>query len=74
MGPLGRLALGKVHDINGCLIIGEQLFNGFVHRAKNIRKVQRHRASRAGYQISLAPRAAGEILLQPVGITERGGH
>ena len=71
---LRSLALGEVDDVDGRLAIGEQFFDCFVDRGKDIREVEGHWASCSRYQSRRAAGTLRQILLQPGGITQGGGH
>ena len=62
LGALGRFALREVHHVDGSLLIGQELLDGLVHRAKDIGKVQRDGTRGAGDEVGGAAGAAGEIL------------
>ncbi len=40
LGALGRFTLREVHHVDGSLLIGQELLDGLVHRAKDIGEIQ----------------------------------
>jgi len=60
---LGRLALGEVHDVDGCVRAVEQPLDGRVQRGLGVLVVQRHRAQGTVYVVHLTPGAGRDVLL-----------
>ena len=74
LGAFGCLALAEVHHVDRRLAVGEELLDGLVHRRKGVIEIEGDRPLRATDVVRGAPGASGQVLFEPAGITQGGGH
>ena len=72
--PLERRGLGEVHDVDRGLVGGRAAPRGLVQRGERVAVGQRHRALGGGDDGGRPAGAAGEVVVEPLDVAERGRH
>jgi hypothetical protein len=72
LGLLDGGELGEVHDVDRRLLAFEQVFERLVHGRGHVRVGEGDRAFRAGDHGGIAAGPAGQVVLEPGHVAERG--
>ena len=74
LGPLDGRRLGEVHDVDGRLVVLEQVLDGLEHRSQAERPVERHRSGGGPDGGGGSPGAPGEVGLEVGDVAEGRRH